>query len=81
MFLYLMRALEKFQESVREEHAQLRVQLRALESRLDALSGAPAQISFHAAKAAHDENLLVLEPQDPLETELEDPVMSFEPRR
>jgi hypothetical protein len=78
MFLHLMRALEKFQESMREEHAQLRVQFRALESRLDALSatGPPP-----AGKTAPEENPLVLEPQDPLETTLEDPVMSFEPRR
>ena len=40
MFFYLMRSLEKFQEHTRDEHAQLRVQIRALEARLDLLAGA-----------------------------------------
>ena len=39
MFFYLMRSLEKFQEHTRDEHAQLRVQIRALEARLDLLAG------------------------------------------
>jgi hypothetical protein len=40
MFFYLVRSLEKFQEHTRDEHAQLRVQIRALEARLDSLASA-----------------------------------------
>ena len=38
MFLYLVRSLEKLQEHTRDEHAQLRVQIRALEARLDLMA-------------------------------------------
>ena len=63
MFLYLVRSLEKFQERTRDEHAQLRVQIRALEARLDCPAGA-------ASLTAHDpppgDAPLTPAPQDPL---------------
>jgi len=69
MFLYLMRSLEKFQGLTRDEHAHLRVQLRALEARLDMLAGAvPAQAPPSARISPADDSRapLVLAPTDPL---------------
>lgn len=85
MFLYLMRNLEKFQEHMRDEHAQLRVQLRALEDRLEAFRF-PAERSEQSLLPAQPEapdkgHPLTLEPRDPVSAVLEDPVMQFEPRR
>lgn len=34
MFFYMMRSQEKFQESMRAEHAQMRLMLRSIEARL-----------------------------------------------
>ena len=81
MLLYLMRSLEKFQEQMRDEHAQLRVQLRSLEARIEALSGqsqddAPAPVTSEKTDAP-----LLLGPKDPLDVALEDPLMRFEPQR
>ena len=63
MFLYLARSLEKFQERTRDEHAQLRVQIRALEARLDFLAGA-ASPPAHAPSSG--DAPLELTPQSPL---------------
>ena len=57
MFLYLVRSLEKFQAQTRDEHAQLRVQLRALEARLDP----PA----HAAPPPEDAPLALIPTDSP----------------
>ena len=84
MFFYLMRSLDKFQEHMRDEHAQLRVQIRALESRLDMLTGiasAEAPPPAHASRSGDLQAPLVLAPQDPLDVVLSDPLMQFEPRR
>ena len=83
MFFYLMRSLEKFQEHMRDEHAQLRVQIRALEARLDMLTGAaPARIPPAPAFLSDDPQApLALAPKDPLDAVLDDPLMQFEPRR
>ena len=83
MFFYLMRSLEKFQERMRDEHAQLRVQIRALESRLDMLAGAvPEQTPpAHPSLSDDPQAPLVLAPKDPLDAVLHDPLMQFEPRR
>jgi len=82
MFLYLMRGLEKFQAHMRDEHAQLRVQIRALESRLDMLAGAdPAHTPPPAHASPGSQAPLVLAPKDPLDAVLSDPLMQFEPRR
>ena len=84
MFFYLMRSLEKFQEQMRDEHAHLRVQIRALEARLDILTGAaPAQAppSVHAPLPEEPLASLTLAPKDPLDAALEDPLIQFEPRR
>ncbi|MCL2124215.1 MAG: hypothetical protein FWH34_08995 [Desulfovibrionaceae bacterium] len=83
MFFYLMRSLEKFQEHMRDEHAQLRVQIRALEARLDIPAGAaPAQAPpAHASLSDDPQAPLVLAPKDPLDAVLDDPLMQFEPRR
>ena len=40
VLFYMLRSQEKLCQSLRDEHAQLRVLLRALESRLDALCAA-----------------------------------------
>ena len=86
MLLYLMRSLEKFQEQMRDEHAQLRVQIRALEARLEARPEAPAgqdgQGRILAPLPVTDpEAPLLLGPKDPLDVALEDPLMRFEPQR
>lgn len=39
MFYYILRNQEKFYESMRDEHAQMRVMLRVMESRLAELNG------------------------------------------
>lgn len=39
MFYYILHSQEKFYESMRDEHAQMRVMLRVMESRLAELSG------------------------------------------
>ena len=84
MFLYLMRSLEKFQERMRNEHAQLRVRMRALEARLDILTGtAPAQAPppVQAASLSGDPQApLTLTPKDPRAVP-DDPLMRFEPKR
>jgi hypothetical protein len=80
MFLYLMRSLEKFQEHMRDEHAQLRVQMRALETRLDMLTGA-ASPSAHALPPNDAQAPLVLAPKEAPDAVTEDPLMQFEPRR
>jgi len=84
MFFYLMRSLEKFQERMRDEHAQLRVQIRALESRLDMMtdeSVRQAPPPAHASLSNDPQAPLVLAPNDPLDAVLNDPLMQFEPRR
>ena len=84
MFFYLMRSLEKFQEHTRDEHAQLRVQIRALEARLDFLADAAqaqAPPPAHAPLPGAPQMPLVLAPKDPLDTALDDPLIRFEPRR
>jgi len=84
MFFYLMRSLEKFQEHMRDEHAQLRVQIRALESRLNMLTDAAARQApspAHASLSDDPQAPLVLVPNDPLDAVLNDPLMHFEPRR
>ena len=84
MFFYLMRSLEKFQEHMRDEHAQLRVQMRVLEARLELLTGVvPAQAHLPAQAPPPDDpqTPLMLAPKDPLDAALDDPVMRFEPRR
>ena len=84
MFFYLMRSLEKFQEHMRDEHAQLRVQMRALEARLDILAGeASTQTPPSACAPLSDDPQapLLLAPKDPLDAALDDPLMRFEPRR
>ena len=84
MFFYLMRSLEKFQEQMRDEHAHLRVQIRALEARLDILTGAlPAQTPSVAHAPLPEEPLasLTLVPKDSLDAAQEDPLIHFEPRK
>jgi hypothetical protein len=85
MFFYLMRSLEHFQEHMRDEHAQLRVQIRALEARLDSLAGAVAARELPPAHAPPPggaaQTPLVLAPKDPLDAALDDPLIQFEPRR
>lgn len=39
MFYFIMRSQEKFYESMRDEHAQMRVMLRVMESKLADLAG------------------------------------------
>jgi hypothetical protein len=83
MFLYLMRSLEKFQERMRDEHAQLRVQMRALEVRLDMLTGtAPghAPLSRDPAPGAA-QTPLSLDRTHLQDNAPDDPLMCFEPRR
>ena len=84
MFLYLMRSLEKFQEHTRDEHAQLKVQVRVLEARLEMLAGAvPAPISPSARAPLSDgpQAPLVLAPQDFPDAAPHDPLMRFDPKR
>jgi hypothetical protein len=85
MFFYIMRSLEKFQERTRDEHAGIRVQIRALEHRLDALSGepggAPAAAESTGAGAPSLLTLAPLAPKDPLDAALEDPAAQFDLRR
>ena len=84
MFLYLIRNLEKFQEHMRNEHAQLGVRMRAMEARLDILTGsAPAQAlsPVHAPLPDDPQAPLTLTPQKPLDAAPDDPLMRFEPRR
>ena len=84
MFFYLMRSLEKFQERMRNEHAQLRVRMRALEARLDILTGtAPAHVPppVHAPLPGDVQAPLTLSPKDPPDAAPDDPLMRFEPRR
>ena len=84
MFLYLMRSLEKMQEHMRDEHAQHRVRMRALEARLDILTGtAPAHIPQpdRAPPSGDPQTLLTLGPNNPSGSAPEDPLMRFEPRR
>jgi len=84
MFFYLMRNLEKFQQHTRDEHAQLRVQIRALEARLDLLTDASARQAPPLSRAPLADNAqapLILAPKDPLDAALDDPLMQFEPRR
>jgi hypothetical protein len=80
MFFYIMRSLEKFQEHMRNEHAQLKVQIRALEAHLTILTGtAPAQAPppVHAPLPGDPQAPLALTPKNPPE----DPLTRFEPRR
>ena len=77
MFFYLMRSLDKFQENMRNEHAQLRVQIRALEARLDVPGGA----SSASASPSGSQAPLVLAPTSPLDAVPDDPLARFEPRR
>ena len=83
MFLYLMRSLEKFQEHMRDEHAQLRVQIRALEARLNTLADAAPEhaSSTHAPLSGNPQAPLVLAPKDPLDAVLDDPLLQFEVKR
>ncbi|MCL1985022.1 MAG: hypothetical protein FWG59_01045 [Betaproteobacteria bacterium] len=82
MFFYLMRGLEKFQELTRDEHAQLRVQIRALEARLDILTGAASpQASSRVSLSDDPRAPLVLAPKDPLDAISDDPLIRFEPQR
>jgi hypothetical protein len=76
MFFYIMRSLEKFQEHMRKEHAQLRVQIRALEARLDGTAS-----SVPASPSGESQAPLVLTPQDPLNAVPDDPLARFEPGR
>ena len=78
MFFYLVRSLEKFQEHTRDEHAQLRVQIRALEARLDFLAGA-APLPAHAPPPGDAPLALVL--KGPLDAALQNPLTQFEDRR
>ena len=78
MFYYIVRSLEKFQEQTRNEHAQLRVQIRALEARLDTLAGAPPPVC--APPPDKPQDLLELSPKN-LDSALDDPLMRFEPKR
>jgi len=78
MFFHIMRSLEKFQEHTRNEHAQLRVQIRALEARLDALTGTA---SVPASPSDASQAPLILIPKDPLDAAPDDPLARFEPRR
>ncbi len=61
---YMLRSQEKLCQSLREEHAQLRVLLRALESRLDVLcdahgeGGAPSRAVDLSSRAASAEDPL-----------------------
>jgi hypothetical protein len=80
MFYHVSRSLEKFQEHMRNEHAQLRVQIRALEARLDVLAGTAPPASAALPDDDAQEAPLALNP-DPLDAALEDPLVSFEPRR
>jgi uncharacterized iron-regulated membrane protein len=80
MFFHVARSLEKFQEHMRNEHAQLKVQLRALEARLESLAGTQAVVSAPLPDDALAAPL-ALSPQDPLDAALDDPLVSFEPRR
>jgi len=78
MFFHIMRSLEKFQEHVRNEHAQLRVQIRALEARLERPAGAPAA----SAPPPDDARApLALTLSDPLDAAPDDPLAHFEPGR
>ena len=79
MFYYIMRSLEKFQEQMRNEHAQLRVQLRALEARLDTLTGTVPP-AVYAPPPDNPQAPLALSPKSP-DSALDDPLMRFEPRR
>ena len=82
MFFYLMRSLEKFQEHMRDEHARLRVQLRALEARLDMRACAAGSQTPPPPLASLDHRApLTLAPEDPLDAVLRDPVTRFEPGR
>jgi len=84
MFLYLVRSLEKFQERMRNEHAQLRVRMRALEARLDILTGTePAHVPHpaHAPLPGDPQAPLTLIPKDPLDEAQDDLRMRFEPKR
>ena len=83
MFLYLMRSLEKFQEHMRDEHAQLRVQIRAIEARLNTPADADPEHAS-SARTTLSGNLqapLVLAPKDTLDAVLDDPLLQFEVRR
>jgi hypothetical protein len=75
-----MRNLEKLQEHMRNEHAQLKVQIRALEAHLAMLTGAaPAQSPppAHAPLPGDPKAPLALTPNDAPD----DPLTRFEPRR
>ena len=82
MFFYLMRSLEKFQEQTRDEHAHLRVQIRALEARLNILTGAaPAQAPPHARTPLQENtpSSLTLAPKNHQDAAQENPLMRFDP--
>lgn len=50
---YMLRSQERLNRALRDEHAQMRVLLRAMEARLDAL-GCPAETAVQATPAAQD---------------------------
>jgi hypothetical protein len=82
MFFYLMRSLEKFQEQMRDEHAHLRVQIRALEARLDILTGAATTPAPPPPRTPLSENppaSLTLVPKNPQDAAPENPLILFEP--
>lgn len=84
MFLYLMRALEKFQEHMRNEHAQLRVRMRALEARLDILTGtAPTRVppASQAPLPGDPQAPLTLSSKASPDAAPDDPLSRFEPGR
>ena len=81
MFFYLMRSLEKFQELTRDEHAHLRVQIRALEARLDVLAGAaPAQQAPSPAPVLPADEPLAPAPKDHPDAAPDDPLMLPDPK-
>jgi hypothetical protein len=77
MFFYVMRSLDKLLANMRNEHAQIRVQMRSLEARLDILTGTAPPPPASAPLPGDLQAPLALTPEAPLD----DPLSRFEPRR
>ncbi len=76
---HLLRSQERLCRALRDEHAQLRVLLRAVESRLDRLDGSTAPRPTPTQAAPADDPLLHLsfEAPRPVQTPVTDPALDL----
>ncbi len=81
VIFYMLRSQERLCRILRDEHAQMRVLLRAMESRLDALTGAADPAPRPTEDVPARDPLLHLSFEDPLQTDrpARDEMPAFDP--